>query len=161
MNNTNTNKNNENKFDINSKNSLDNKTINKPEYTNPIQNIISNFFQNAFTFEENCSQKKISKFFENLNNNYYNNNIYQLVNFPNNIYYNNGNNGEFLKKNNNYKKNKIDIVEPNNEPSKKNTFCRRPNDWICTKCYNLNFAFRIYCNRCSEPKDISIFNNNF
>ena len=28
----------------------------------------------------------------------------------------------------------------------------RPGDWICGYCHNLNFAFRIACNRCRMSK---------
>ena len=31
-------------------------------------------------------------------------------------------------------------------------FVERMGDWICKKCQNLNFAFRIKCNRCGLPK---------
>ena len=37
--------------------------------------------------------------------------------------------------------------------SKKNkTFAERTGDWICNSCKNLNFAFRVVCNRCQLPK---------
>ena len=29
----------------------------------------------------------------------------------------------------------------------------RNGDWICSSCKNLNFAFRIICNRCNLLKD--------
>lgn len=31
-------------------------------------------------------------------------------------------------------------------------FTERTGDWICKNCKNLNFAFRIECNRCKLPK---------
>ena len=31
-------------------------------------------------------------------------------------------------------------------------FVEREGDWICVKCKNLNFAFRIQCNRCHLTK---------
>ena len=33
-------------------------------------------------------------------------------------------------------------------------FVERSGDWICNSCKNLNFAFRIECNRCKLPKPI-------
>lgn len=34
-------------------------------------------------------------------------------------------------------------------------FAEREGDWICPECKNLNFAFRLYCNRCKHPKENS------
>lgn len=31
-------------------------------------------------------------------------------------------------------------------------FAERTGDWICNSCKNLNFAFRVVCNRCQLPK---------
>ena len=39
---------------------------------------------------------------------------------------------------------------------KKKPFDRRKGDWYCPKCNNLNFAFRINCNRCKMPKPNNI-----
>lgn len=38
------------------------------------------------------------------------------------------------------------------ERRKPKQFARREGDWICNSCKNLNFAFRINCNRCHLPK---------
>ena len=35
---------------------------------------------------------------------------------------------------------------------KQNQFTEREGDWICNNCKNLNFSFRIECNRCKLPK---------
>jgi len=35
---------------------------------------------------------------------------------------------------------------------KKSHFVERHGDWICTRCKNLNFSFRIVCNRCKISK---------
>lgn len=37
----------------------------------------------------------------------------------------------------------------------KKPFVERPGDWVCIKCKNLNFAFRIHCNRCKTSKQES------
>ena len=31
-------------------------------------------------------------------------------------------------------------------------FIERSGDWFCFNCKNLNFAFRLVCNRCHIPK---------
>jgi ABC-type proline/glycine betaine transport system permease subunit len=33
-------------------------------------------------------------------------------------------------------------------------FSERIGDWVCYNCDNLNFAFRIVCNRCQLPKQM-------
>lgn len=38
------------------------------------------------------------------------------------------------------------------EAKKKKPFIEREGDWICSNCKNLNFAFRLNCNRCHIPK---------
>ena len=43
-----------------------------------------------------------------------------------------------------------------NAKNKKKPFDRRKGDWYCPKCNNLNFAFRINCNRCKMPKPNNI-----
>jgi hypothetical protein len=35
---------------------------------------------------------------------------------------------------------------------KQNPFIEREGDWICSNCKNLNFSFRVECNRCKLPK---------
>jgi hypothetical protein len=34
-------------------------------------------------------------------------------------------------------------------------FAERQGDWVCMKCKNLNFSFRVVCNRCQLPKNES------
>jgi hypothetical protein len=48
----------------------------------------------------------------------------------------------------------------NNNPQersekKKRQFAERQGDWVCMKCKNLNFSFRVVCNRCQLPKNES------
>lgn len=40
----------------------------------------------------------------------------------------------------------------NNTKNDKKPFDKRKGDWLCPECHNLNFAFRIVCNRCQLPK---------
>ena len=30
---------------------------------------------------------------------------------------------------------------------------KRPFDWVCNRCNNLNYSFRIFCNICSLPRN--------
>lgn len=38
---------------------------------------------------------------------------------------------------------------------KQKPFTERIGDWVCIKCKNLNFFFRVVCNRCQLPKSES------
>ena len=52
-------------------------------------------------------------------------------------------------KDNSYKK--------NYNKKKDNLIKDRKKDWICQICLNLNYAFRVECNRCHFPKEKCIF----
>ena len=43
---------------------------------------------------------------------------------------------------------------------KQKPFTEREGDWICSSCKNLNFAFRVECNRCKLPKGTDAKANN-
>jgi len=69
-----------------------------------------------------------------------------------------------LNKDDSLTKEKINIVKKssytnvnnnNNDEyitKKLGTFVERQGDWICMRCKNLNFSFRVVCNRCKIPK---------
>jgi hypothetical protein len=38
------------------------------------------------------------------------------------------------------------------DDKRKKPFQERVGDWVCIKCKNLNFSFRVICNRCQLPK---------
>ena len=50
-----------------------------------------------------------------------------------------------------------------NKKSKKNNNQKykdkRPLDWICNRCNNLNYSFRTFCNICNLPKSQNVFYN--
>ena len=49
-------------------------------------------------------------------------------------------------------KNKIfNFIEKNKELFKKN----KRVDWLCSFCNNINYSFRVKCNRCGASKDVS------
>ena len=45
------------------------------------------------------------------------------------------------------------------QTKKRPCFAGRTGDWTCTNCRNLNFAFRVVCNRCKLPKPESTDKN--
>lgn len=51
-----------------------------------------------------------------------------------------------------------------NKKSKKNNNQKykdkRPFDWICNRCDNLNYSFRTFCNICNLPKSQNVFYNS-
>ena len=49
---------------------------------------------------------------------------------------------------------------PNNPKNEKKPFDKRKGDWLCPECHNLNFAFRVVCNRCQIPKPNNSANGN-
>lgn len=48
-----------------------------------------------------------------------------------------------------------DDLDDSAEKKKKKPFVERVGDWVCIKCKNLNFSFRVVCNRCQLPKSES------
>ena len=109
----------------------------------------------------------ISPIFSNNINSINNNNIEMfgkkgwVCNFCNNFNYESRNKCNRCKqpKNPNLKSKKnngngIGNINKNNIYERKvlKQFSEREGDWICFKCKNVNFAFRIICNRCQLPK---------
>lgn len=43
-------------------------------------------------------------------------------------------------------------TEINDNDRRKKKFTERVGDWVCISCKNLNFSFRLNCNRCQLPK---------
>ena len=62
-------------------------------------------------------------------------------------------NGKFLFSKN-VKKNKKS--KKNNKQKYKD---KRPFDWVCNRCNNLNYSFRTFCNICNLPKSQNVFYN--
>ena len=48
-------------------------------------------------------------------------------------------------------KNKSKDAKNNKKNKNNNNINAKPGDWFCSKCDNLNFAFRTICNRCHNP----------
>lgn len=78
------------------------------------------------------------------------NNILQLNYNPFLFSYNNGKEENCQM---NINRNMSNKSIPNlKEKKEKKPFDKRKGDWNCPDCHNLNFAFRVICNRCQQPK---------
>ena len=144
-----------------------NNLINRPRFNS--NNIINgNFMPPIFS---NNILKNNNNNNNNLNNNFQNNTLINngemngrkgwICNFCNNF------NFESRNKCNRCKQAKNQIISPkkknigngvrnlnknNFENKGQKLFSEREGDWICFYCKNVNFAFRIICNRCQLPK---------
>ena len=94
----------------------------------------------VFPFDNNLFSPPFSpanNSINNLNNNY--------------LFSSNNPNDQFLFSKNNKKPKKS-----NNQKIKE----KRPFDWVCNRCNNLNYSFRIFCNICNLPKNENQFYNS-
>ena len=122
-------------------------------------------FCNTKKIKDSKSEKEMDNKVNNMNSN--SNIINSLLSLVDNgyifkpknfkpIYDNNKNQNLFNKNNNNCPKQSIKI---NNLYLNNNLNCNnlrdQKKDWICTFCNNLNYSFRIKCNRCKINKEVS------
>ena len=122
-------------------------------------------FCNTKKLKDSKSEKEMDNKVNNMNSN--SNIINSLLSLVDNgyvfkpknfkpIYDNNKNQNLFNKNNNNCPKQSIKI---NNLYLNNNLDCNnfrdKKKDWICTFCNNLNYSFRIKCNRCKVNKELS------
>ena len=173
--------NNRNNINNQNLNNLSDFNINQPKeiFQKDINNI--NNFNNISSFKNEINNNTNVGNLNNYNLNYQkiqNNNLYTNLNINNQMYIPiqmrnkaQNNNKELInEKNIKYQKNKEEKNNTKNKFEKKNPqiqhtkkegkmkkpFEVRIGDWTCSKCSNLNFAFRNKCNRCGIPKEISI-----
>ena len=108
---------------------------------------------NKMQILNNLNSHQIIKKNENENDN--DNEIQMNVNsnsyFPKNYFLNNNNNNN-INNNNNFIHNPK--IHHNNKGKK--PFEIREGDWTCFHCNNLNFSFRLKCNRCGLSKELSL-----
>ena len=142
---------------------------------NNINNIHNNYFLNI----NNCQQWIININYLNFNN--FQNNPVNNINkrklsyntIEDNIiinYFKNILNSNKTNENENENENKFNVSKTVNNFNKKITnktlykktkyekkpFDKRKGDWFCPNCHNLNFAFRIVCNRCQINKPTNL-----
>ena len=119
-----------------------------------LNNFDNNFVRGNRKLSYNIEGRIIDNYFRNLLNL---NNAYQqgVGNYNHNLFSYN----EDAGKNNN---NNLINKSLNNSSGKGNKKCfdKRKGDWVCPECNNLNFAFRIVCNRCHIPKPEKNENNS-
>ena len=111
---------------------------------------------NYMNFNNNIFKRRLSfNFEEGIIGNYFNN----ILNFDNNYQHAQNNfNPMLFSYNDESQSNDVNsnFTENSKKTGEKKPFDRRKGDWVCSECHNLNFAFRIECNRCKLPKPKSI-----
>ena len=121
----------------NIKNNLLNNNINKRKLSyNNEERIINNYYNKIFNQNNNCQNQET--------------NYYTML-----FSYNNNNNENNLQDNSLRTISNKSIRNFKYKIDKK-PFDKRKGDWLCPKCHNLNFTFRIICNRCKIPKPKNI-----
>jgi hypothetical protein len=130
---------------------------NNINYNNPMFNQIpfnNNF--NKMQILNNLTSHQIINKNENKNEN--ENEIQMNVNsnsyFPKNYFLNNNNIMNNINNNNNNNFIHNPKIHHNNKGKK--PFEIREGDWTCFHCNNLNFSFRLKCNRCGLSKELSL-----
>ena len=99
---------------------------------------------NSSLIKNKITQNNISAFFNIDREGYLNKKIYF-----NEIFHTNNRNERFNKYN---FKNYFEKKDRSNN-KKNNILKEKKKDWICPLCMNLNYSFRIICNRCKIPKN--------
>ena len=136
-----------NKVDNNINNTSNNIDLEKKEYEDNNINISNknynylNIPYSQFVDYYRCimPENSFNNKFNLLNGNIYNNNYYRTNKIMNS---NKNNNINKMKDKNKYKNSKI----------YKNSIPMKNGDWICKLCFNINFSFRTFCNRCRVLK---------
>lgn len=131
--------------------------LNSTEENNNIN--YNNPMLNQIPFDNNFNKMQIFNNLnnhQNLNSNQNENDVQMNVNsnsyFPKNYFINNNNN------------NYVHNPKGHHNNKGKKPFEIREGDWTCFNCNNLNFSFRLKCNRCGLSKELStqkLSNKNF
>ena len=129
-----------------------------------LNNLRNNAINNNRKLSYNIEDRIIGNYFNNLLNL---NNAYQQIQAKLNPILFSYNEEQEDNMNSNKCKNLSNKTIPHSKnKNDKKPFDKRKGDWFCPECHNLNFAFRIVCNRCKIPKpkenesDNSVNNEN-
>ena len=107
---------------------------------------------NYMNFNNNIFKRRLSfNIGEGIIGNYFNN----ILNFDNNYQIAQNSFHPMLFSYNDESQNS-DLNDNSKKVGDKKPFDRRKGDWVCSECHNLNFAFRVECNRCKLPKPNNI-----
>ena len=119
-------------------------------------NINNNIFYQNYTSFSSSNLPFVFPFENNINNlapfNINNNNNNDLKNKY--MINSNNQNGQYLFSKN-IKKNK-----KNKKANLQKIKEKRPFDWVCNRCNNLNYSFRIFCNICNLPRNENQYYNS-
>ena len=119
-----------------------------------LNNLRNNLSNNNRKLSYNIEDSIIGNYFNNILN--LNNACKQIQgNYNPFLFSFNEGHEENAKHKNHMNLNKKTIQNSKNQGEKKK-FDKRKGDWLCPECHNLNFAFRIVCNRCQLPKPENI-----
>ena len=113
--------------------------------SNEDNNYLNIPYSQFMDYYNNIMQENIvNSKFNLLNDSLYNNNNYYRANQT--IYFDRFNYKKNKKEKNKYKN------FTNYKNNEENSMQMRNGDWLCNFCFNLNFSFRTFCNRCRAPK---------
>ena len=126
-------------------NNFPNNTMNKRKFSHNIEaGFIGNYFNNILNLNNQKNPQET--------------NFIQLQNQPklNPLFFSYNESQGQLKNSGNNKTNS----KKNSSKIPKKPLDKRKGDWQCPRCNNLNFSFRVECNRCQLPKPNNLEGNN-
>ena len=126
-------------------NNFPNNPMNKRKFSHNIEaGFIGNYFNNILNLNNQQNQQET--------------NFIQLQNQPklNPLFFSYNESQGQLKNSGNNKTNS----KKNSSKIPKKPLDKRKGDWQCPRCNNLNFSFRVECNRCQLPKPNNLEGNN-
>ena len=126
-------------------NNFPNNTLNKRKFSHNIETgFIGNYFNNILNLNNQQNPQET--------------NFIQMQNQPklNPLFFSYNESQGQLKNSGNNKTNS----KKNSSKIPKKPLDKRKGDWQCPRCNNLNFSFRVECNRCQLPKPNNLEGNN-
>jgi hypothetical protein len=140
---------NDNNIDNNKDNIINNDNYIENKYNNDDLNILNQIDNNNHMndyYYMNYSYYPYMDYFDMMPESI--NSKYNINNMGNIVFYNKKKNKHYHQKNKK-EKNELNCMNKN---KKDISLSVRDGDWLCQMCFNLNFSFRSFCNRCKAPK---------